>query len=143
MQVQGAHCICSQKCRIIVIFSSFRNGYIQIMESIIFLVTGCDKNSSRILCDLIKSFIVSKSGYNGNHEANLPEYLSMRPRLPRSKQMDHCHGAGFQLQADVRFAHRNEAKVGVRIQQPLQICLDGRSRSKNCDNCVSRSFSVG
>jgi hypothetical protein len=33
------------------------------------------------------------------------------------------HGAGFQLRVDAR----------VRVQQPLQICLECRSKSKKCD----------
>jgi hypothetical protein len=37
------------------------------------------------------------------------------------------HGAGFQLRADARFAHRSGAKVGVQVQEPLRICLEGRS----------------
>jgi len=35
------------------------------------------------------------------------------------------------------------AKAGVRVQQPLQSCLECRGKSKKCNNCVSRSFSVG
>jgi len=33
------------------------------------------------------------------------------------------HGAGFILRADAR----------VRVQQPLKICLECRSKSKKCD----------
>jgi len=35
------------------------------------------------------------------------------------------------------------AKAGVRVQRPLQICLEGRSKSKKCDNCASRSLGEG
>jgi hypothetical protein len=35
-----------------------------------------------------------------------------------------CHGAGIKLLADAR----------VRVQEPLQICLGSRSKSKKCDN---------
>jgi len=35
------------------------------------------------------------------------------------------------LRADARFAHRSGAKVGVRVQEPLQICLEGRSKAKS------------
>jgi hypothetical protein len=37
------------------------------------------------------------------------------------------HGAGFKLRADARFAQRSKAKLGVRVQQPLRICLGCRS----------------
>jgi hypothetical protein len=37
------------------------------------------------------------------------------------------HGVGFKLRADARFVKRSEAKLGVRVQRPLQICLEGRS----------------
>ena len=33
-------------------------------------------------------------------------------------------GAGFQLRADARFAQRRVARLGVRVQQLLQICLE-------------------
>ena len=52
-------------------------------------------------------------------------------------------GTGLLLRADERFARRSGAKLGVRVQLPLHICLECRSKSKNRDNCVSRSFSVG
>ena len=35
-----------------------------------------------------------------------------------------CHGAGFKLRADAR----------VRVQEPLQICLEGRSKAKSVTN---------
>jgi len=35
-----------------------------------------------------------------------------------------CHGVGFKLRADVR----------VRVQQPVQICLEGRSKAKSVTN---------
>jgi hypothetical protein len=38
-------------------------------------------------------------------------------------------GAGFQLRADARFAQRSGAKLDVRVQRPLQICLECRSKS--------------
>jgi len=40
------------------------------------------------------------------------------------------HGAGFKLRADVRFAHRSAAKLGVRVQEPLQSCLGCRIYQK-------------
>jgi len=42
------------------------------------------------------------------------------------------HGAGFLLRADVR----------VRVQRPLQICLDGRSKSKKCDKQLNHIVRV-
>jgi hypothetical protein len=47
------------------------------------------------------------------------------------------------LTAVAFFGRRNEVKVaakaGVRVQQPLQICLEGSSKTKKCDN-LSRFF---
>jgi hypothetical protein len=42
------------------------------------------------------------------------------------------HGAGFQLRADAR----------VRVQQPLQIYLEGRSNSKKCDKQLTHIVRV-
>ena len=53
-----------------------------------------------------------------------------------------CQGTGFQLRADARFAHRSGAKVGVRVQQPLQICLGSRSKSKKCDKQLTHIVRV-
>jgi len=36
---------------------------------------------------------------------------------------ENCQGVGFKLRAD----------AGVRVQQPLRICLECRSKSKKCD----------
>jgi len=43
-----------------------------------------------------------------------------------------CQDAGFLLRADVR----------VRVQRPLQICLDGRSKSKKCDKQLNHIVRV-
>jgi len=45
---------------------------------------------------------------------------------------DICHGAGFKLRADAR----------VRVQQPLQICLGCRSKSKKCDKLIDPTVRV-
>jgi hypothetical protein len=42
------------------------------------------------------------------------------------------HGAGFKLLANAR----------VRVQQSLQICLDGRSKSKKCDKQLTHIVRV-
>jgi hypothetical protein len=42
------------------------------------------------------------------------------------------HGAGFKLVAD----------AGVRVQEPLQICLEGRSKSKNRDKQLTHIVRV-
>jgi hypothetical protein len=42
------------------------------------------------------------------------------------------HGAGFLLRADAR----------VRIQEPLQICLECRSKSKKCDKQLTHIVRV-
>ena len=35
------------------------------------------------------------------------------------------------------FAQRSAAKLGVRVQEPLQICLECRSKSKKCDKPIN------
>jgi hypothetical protein len=52
------------------------------------------------------------------------------------------HGAGFKLRADARFAQRSGAKLGVRVQRPLQICLECRSKSKNRDKQLTHIVRV-
>jgi hypothetical protein len=42
------------------------------------------------------------------------------------------HGAGFKLRADAR----------VRVQEPLQICLECRSESKKCDKQLTHIVRV-
>jgi hypothetical protein len=49
---------------------------------------------------------------------------------------------GALLRADARFAHRSGAKVGVRVQQSLQICLECRSKSKKCDKQLTHIVRV-
>jgi hypothetical protein len=56
-------------------------------------------------------------------------YIPIAIRISRSQKF--VKVVGFKLRADARFAHRSGAKVGVRVQQPLQICLGCRSKSKN------------
>jgi len=46
------------------------------------------------------------------------------------------------LRADERFAQRSAAKLGVRVQQPLQICLGCRSKSKKCDKQLTHIVRV-
>jgi len=43
-----------------------------------------------------------------------------------------CHGAGYKLRTDVR----------VRVQEPLQICLRSRSKSKNRDKQLTHIVRV-
>jgi len=43
-----------------------------------------------------------------------------------------CHGAGFKLRTDAR----------VRMQEPLQICLECRSKSKNRDKQLTHIVRV-
>jgi hypothetical protein len=42
------------------------------------------------------------------------------------------HGAGFKLRAHAR----------VRVQEPLQICLEGRNKSKKCDKQLTHIVRV-
>jgi len=46
------------------------------------------------------------------------------------------------LRGDARFAHRSGAKVGVRVQEPLQNCLECRSKSKNRDEFINATVRV-
>ena len=43
-----------------------------------------------------------------------------------------CHGAGLKLRADER----------LRVQQPFQICLECRSKSKKCDKQLTHIVRV-
>jgi hypothetical protein len=43
-----------------------------------------------------------------------------------------CHGAGFKLRVSAR----------VRVQEPLQICLKGRNKSKKCDKQLTHIVRV-
>jgi hypothetical protein len=43
-----------------------------------------------------------------------------------------CQGAGFKLRADAR----------VRVQEPLQICLECRNKSKKCDKQLTHIVRV-
>jgi len=43
-----------------------------------------------------------------------------------------CQGIGFKMRADAR----------VRVQQPLQICLECRSKSKKCDKQLTHIVRV-
>jgi len=43
-----------------------------------------------------------------------------------------CQGAGFKLRAVAR----------VRVQEPLQICLESRSKSKKCDKQLTHIVRV-
>jgi len=45
---------------------------------------------------------------------------------------ENCHGAGFKLRTDAR----------VRVQEPLQICLGSRSKSKKCDKRLTHIVRV-
>ena len=45
---------------------------------------------------------------------------------------ENCHGVEFKLRAD----------AGVWVQQPLQICLAGRSKSKKCDKQLTHIVRV-
>ncbi len=69
--------------------------------------------------------------FGGGHWRSIAVQTVSKPEI--------YHDAGFELRADARFAHRSGAKVGVRVQEPLQICLECRSKSKNRDN-LSRFF---
>jgi len=53
-----------------------------------------------------------------------------------------CHGTEFGLMADARFAQCSAAKLGVRVQQPLQICLECRSKSKKHDKQLTHIVRV-
>jgi hypothetical protein len=56
-------------------------------------------------------------------------------------KLSRCIGA--LLRADARSAHRSGAKVGVRVQWLLRICLGYRSKSKKCDKPINYTVRVG
>jgi len=70
---------------------------------------------SRYKCDRSHEFI---TGYNtgGGHWRSVAVQFVSEPEI--------SHDAGFQLRADAR----------VRVQQPLQIYLEGRSKAKSVTN---------
>jgi len=57
-----------------------------------------------------------------------PEYSGVQT----ISKPDICQGAGFKLQADAR----------VRVHQPIQICLEFRSKSKKCDKQLTHIVRV-
>ena len=65
-------------------------------------------------------------GYNvgGGHWRSVAVQIVSEPEI--------CHGAGFYLRADAR----------VRVQEPLQICLEFRSKSKKCDKQLTHIVRV-
>jgi hypothetical protein len=70
---------------------------------------------SRYKFDRSREFI---PGYKvgGGHMRSVAVQTVSKPQI--------CHGAGFKLRADAR----------VRVQEPLQICLEGRSKAKSVTN---------
>jgi len=58
----------------------------------------------------------------------VPEYSGVQT----ISEPEICQGAGFKLHADAR----------VRVQQPLQIYLEGRSKSKKCDKQLTHIVRV-
>jgi len=65
-------------------------------------------------CELIPGY-----KFDGGHWRSVAVQTISKPEI--------CQGAEIWLRADARFAHRSRAKVGVRVQRLLQICLECRS----------------
>ena len=78
---------------------------------------------SRYKFDRSREFIPGYKVSNGHWRGVAVQFISK----PESS-----HGAGFQLHADAR----------VRVQQPLQICLEGRSKSKKHDKQLTHIVRV-
>ena len=78
---------------------------------------------SRYKADRSREFI---PGYKvlGGHWRSVAVQVVTEPEI--------CHGAGFKLSADER----------VRVQEPLQICLECRSKSKKCDKQLTHIVRV-
>ena len=62
--------------------------------------------------------------FGGGHWRSVAVQVVSKPEI--------CHGAGFKLRADAR----------VRVQEPLQICLGCRSKSKNRDKQLTHIVRV-
>ena len=93
----------------------------------------CVLARSRYKVDRSREFI---PGYKvgGGHWRSVAVQFVSEPEI--------CQGAGFKLRADARFAQRSGAKLGVRVQRPLQICLGCRSKSKKCDKQLTHIVRV-
>jgi hypothetical protein len=78
---------------------------------------------SRYKFDRSREFI---TGYKfwGGHWRSVAVQIVSEPEI--------CQGAGFKLRADER----------VRVQRLLQICLEGRSKSKKCDKQLTHIVRV-
>jgi hypothetical protein len=78
---------------------------------------------SRYKFDRSREFI---AGYkvSGEHWRSVAVQFVSKPEI--------CPGAGVKLRAD----------ASVRVQQPLQICLKGRSKSKKCDKQLTHIVRV-
>jgi len=83
----------------------------------------CVLARSRYKFDRSREFIPGYKVSNGHWRGVAVQFISK----PESS-----HGAGFQLHADAR----------VRVQQPLQICLEGRSKSKKHDKQLTHIVRV-
>jgi len=64
---------------------------------------------------------------NGHWRSVAPKALTEAEGPDRSRRR--ASWGTTLLHADARFAQRSVAKLGVRVQQPLQICLECRSKS--------------
>jgi len=73
--------------------------------------------------DRSHEFIPGYKFWGGNWRSVAIQFVS-KPEI--------CHGAGFKLCADER----------VRVQEPLQICLRYRSKSKKCDKQLTHIVRV-
>jgi hypothetical protein len=62
----------------------------------------------------------------------VPRRSEAKAGVQTVSEPENYHGAGFKLHADAR----------VRVQQPLQICLEGRSKSKKCDKQLTHIVRV-
>jgi hypothetical protein len=62
--------------------------------------------------------------FGGGHWRSVAVQVISEPEI--------CQGAGLYLRADAR----------VRVQRPLQICLEGRSKSKKCDKQLTHIVRV-
>jgi kynureninase len=74
---------------------------------------------SRYNFDRSREFIPGYKAIGGHWRSVAPKALTEaggeRHGVQTISEIEIYHGAGFQLRADARFAHRSGAKVGVRV----------------------------
>ena len=80
-----------------------------------------------------QKFLTVQGGYGALFAVHVQILLSItRVAVQTVSEPEIYHCAGFKLRADER----------VRVQEPLQICLGSRSKSKKCDKQLTHIVRV-